>query len=273
MPVQIDSARSVGSSIDDYSVSVFKLLRYGHLGIDMFCLREKSLNTDDPLCTKIPKDCLFFPRDYQVARDWALNGNYEYPIIDWAVTLIDPSKIFVDIGAHVGTYSLAFAKKCAGVQSFECFPRTFNFLCANIALQDFDNKITPHRTALGNRTGEVTYTVRAPLDGGGNSCLDLKNPAYDKFTLPITTLDSFKLSNIGLIKIDVEGFEKDVLEGAVETLARNGKPKILFESWRPERDSEGLPASRLREELFDYVRSIGYTIHTVSGWDEMYLAD
>jgi len=240
----------------------------------MFCLREKSLNTDDPLCTKIPKDCLFFPRDHRVARDWALNGNYEYPIIDWAVTLIDPSKIFVDIGAHIGTYSLAFAKKCAGVQSFECFPRTFNFLCANIALQDFDNKIIPHRTALGNRTGEVTYTAYAPLDGGGNTCLDLNSGSkYDKFTLPITTLDSFKLSNIGLIKIDVEGFEKDVLEGAVETLARNGKPKILFESWRPERDSEGFPASRLREELFDYVRSIGYTIHKVSGWDEMFLAD
>lgn len=239
----------------------------------MFCLREKSLDTDDPLCMKIPKDCLFFPRNYQVARDWALNGNYERLIIDWVVTLIDPSKIFVDVGAHVGTYSLAFAKKCAGVHSFECFPRTFNFLCANIALQDFDNKITPHRTALGNRTGEVTYTVRAPLDGGGNSCLDLKNPAYEKVTLPITTLDSFNLSNIGIIKIDVEGFEKDVLEGAVETLARSGKPKILFESWRPDRDSEGLPASKLREELFAYIRSIGYTIHAVTGWDEMYIAD
>ena len=67
----------------------------------MFCLREKSLNTDDPLCTKIPKDCLFFPRDYQVARDWALNGNYEYPIIDWAVTLIDPSKIFAVSYTHL----------------------------------------------------------------------------------------------------------------------------------------------------------------------------
>ena len=40
------------------------------------------------------------------------------------------------------------------------------------------------------------------------------------------------------MKIDVEGLEKDVLEGAVETLKKNNYPRILFESWRPERENQ-----------------------------------
>lgn len=238
----------------------------------MFYLRERSFETDDPTLVKLRNDGLFFPRDRKVALDWARTASYEHPLIDWATSIIDPTKFFVDIGAHIGTYSLGLAPHCAGVVSFECFPRTFNYLCANIALRELDHKIVPHRTAMGNRTGSVEYTIRSHLDGASNTCLDLGDNC-PKITVPITTLDSFGLTNIGLIKIDVEGFEKDVLEGGLETLRRNKYPKIMFESWRPERESEGIPATRLREELFDYVRSIGYSVIPIRGWDEMFLAE
>ena len=91
--------------------------------------------------------------------------------------------------------------------------------------------------------------------------------------VPITTLDSFQLDNIGLIKLDVEGFEKNVLEGGLETLKRNGYPRIFFESWADYREREGMPANKLRTELFNYVRSIGYDIIPVRGWDEMFIAE
>lgn len=239
----------------------------------MFCFKEYSLETDDPVFFKVKKDCTFFPSDKVVARDWARAGNYEDGIIQWAKTLFDPSKIFLDIGAHVGTYSLGIAPACAGVHSFECCPRTFNFLCANIALRQLDYNITPHRTALGNCKGTTDYYLRAPLDGGGNSCLDLSSSGFEKKILPITTLDSFNLDNIGLIKIDVEGFEKNVLEGAQETLRRSNYPLILFEAWRESRDNEGLPATRLKKELFEYIASIGYRITPVNCWDEMFIAE
>lgn len=239
----------------------------------MFCFKEYSLETDDPVFFKLKKDCTLFPSDKVVARDWARAGNYEDGIIEWAKTLIDPSKIFLDIGAHIGTYSLGMASACAGVHSFECCPRTYNFLSANIALRELDYNITTHRTALGNRTGTTDYYFRSPLDGGGNSCLDLSSLGYAKKTFPITTLDTFNLDNIGLIKIDVEGFEKDVLEGAQETLRRSNYPLILFESWRESRDAEGIPASKLRKELFEYIQSIGYRITPVNHWDEMFIAE
>ena len=101
----------------------------------MFYLREHSLETLDPVFQSLRTDGTLFPNDSAVARDWAARGNYEQSLIDWAASLIDPSKIFLDIGAHVGTYSLTLAKHCAGVHSFECCPKTFNYLCANIAIR------------------------------------------------------------------------------------------------------------------------------------------
>jgi FkbM family methyltransferase len=240
----------------------------------MYYLRENSLTTPDPVFFRLRKDCLVFPDDEIVAKDFALQGNYEQSIIHWATTLIDPKTIFLDIGAHVGTYTLAFAKVCAGVHSFECSPKTFNYLCANLALQDLNYTVTPHRTALGDITGTTRYYLRSPKDGGGNSCMEFNDKVCDSVEVPLTTLDSFKLTNIGLIKMDVEGFESKVLEGARETLKANGYPRILFESWRPSRDSQGLPASALRTELFETLASVGYNqITPISGWDEMFIAE
>lgn len=88
------------------------------------------------------------------------------------------------------------------------------------------------------------------------------------------TLDSFNFNNIGFIKIDVEGFEKEVLEGGVETLKRNGWPKIIFESWGSWKEREGVPAVTLREELFSYLKNdLGYNIIAINGVNDMFLAE
>ena len=240
----------------------------------MYYFREKSLLTEDPVFYRLRPDCMVFPIDDPlVPRDFAMHGSYERSLIEWATTLIDPKSLFLDIGAHVGTYSLAFAKVCAGVHSFECSPKTFNHLCANIALRGLDYKITTHRTALGETTGTTRYYIRSP-DGGGNSCIDFKDKECPSIDVPITTLDSLNLTNIGLIKIDVEGFEASVLRGAKKTIEANGYPRILFESWRETREKEGIPAVRLREELFETFESIGYTkVTPIRGWDEMFIAE
>lgn len=238
----------------------------------MFYLRENSLSTADPVFQTLRKDCMVFPDDNTIARDFAMFGTYERNLISWAATMIEPSKVFLDIGAHVGTYSLYIAKRCAGVHSFECSPKTFNYLCANIALADLDYKITPHRTALGDKVDTISYYLHSP-DGGGNSCLPFTGRDSKSVTVPVTTLDSFQLDNIGLIKIDVEGFEQNVLQGGLETLKRSGYPNILFESWRPGREAEGIPSKTLRENLFEFIRSIGYRIVPVHGWDEMFIAE
>lgn len=86
------------------------------------------------------------------------------------------------------------------------------------------------------------------------------------------TLDSFRLENIGLIKIDVEGFEKEVLLGGLETLVNNNFPDIIFESWGDYKEKEGVPAKQIREELFSLLTKIGYNTIKLSGVQDMFLS-
>jgi FkbM family methyltransferase len=243
----------------------------------MYYLQTRSLNTDTPVYQKLdggPTSFLF--PEARVARDYAASGLYEQSIIDWACSsLMTPGTDVIDIGAHCGIYTTAFART-SHVHAFECSPKSFNYLCANIALQGCDYAVTKHNVALGPTSGTTPYYIRDPKDGGGNgtskfSYDDTKNTPH--IDVPVRTLDSFGLTNIGLIKIDVEGSEQAVLEGAIETLTRNHFPKLLFESWRPEQESLGFPARALRESLFAFLQSLQYRIVPVRGWDDMFVAE
>lgn len=76
----------------------------------MFFLKEASLHRPDALYQGLDPTG-FFCMD-PTALDFAQSGFSERALIDWAVELIDPNTTFVDIGAHVGTYSTSFAPKC-----------------------------------------------------------------------------------------------------------------------------------------------------------------
>ena len=242
----------------------------------MYYLKLESLKTDNPIFEKLEEEnTLFFP-ERNIAFDFASRGVYEKSIFNWACeTLIDPTKDFIDIGAHVGTWTIPFAKKVNMVHSFECSPRTYNFLCSNMALNNLDYKVKTYNTALGNEPGTTSYFIRNK-DGGGNGCMkfdyDPKKQSQE-IVVPVTTLDSFNLTNIGFIKIDVEGFELKVLQGAVNTLKNNNYPKIIFESWAAWREKEEIPAVQLRKELFSFLDEIGYRVVAISGWDEIFLAE
>jgi FkbM family methyltransferase len=235
----------------------------------MFYLKEGSLSTNTPVFQCLDGGLLFPER--QIAYDFALHKNYEHHLINWALTMMDPTKTFVDIGAHVGTWTLKFASACERVHSFEATPRTFNYLCGNIALNGLDEKVFPHHVALGDVEGIMPLYKESDA-GGGNSCLRLLGRTAT-WNVQMRTLDSFNLQNVGMIKIDVEGYEKQVLQGAQDTLRRCGYPKIFFESWIECREENGVPSKSLRGELFAYIESTGYTVVPVRGWSEMFIAE
>jgi len=212
---------------------------------------------------------LFFPE--KKTADWFYSsGIPEINLIEWTRdNLVSPDKVFLDIGAHVGTYSWICGQRALHTYSFECNPRVFCYLAANIALHGMEEKITPYSYALGNETKTIDYYIRSE-DGGGNGvkALNSEDTHHKRIPVEMRTLDSFHFENVGCIKIDVEGFEKEVLMGATETL-RRWKPALLFESWGSWK--ENIPP-RLQMELFDYIRSLGYTINPVQGAQDMYLA-
>jgi FkbM family methyltransferase len=245
----------------------------------MYLIQEKSYGTEHPLYQKIEvpsKGAMFIP-EARVAKDYVCTGFYERGVLDWVVqTLVDPNKVCIDIGAHVGWYTVDMAKKAAHVYSFECSPKSFNYLCANIELNNLSYRVTKYNTALGSTSGTTPYYIRDPKDGGGNGTSKFQyDTAQNVATIdvPVRTLDSFELANVGFIKIDVEGSEKKVLEGAVDTLKRNNYPKILFESWDESKEEIGYPSIQLRKELFEFLRGLGYSIIPIRGNSELFLAE
>jgi FkbM family methyltransferase len=245
----------------------------------MFLLREGSHSTDDPLFVRIRgeskggKEPLLFP-EAGVARWFYESGMAEKNLIEWVRdTFVREDKAMLDIGAHVGTYSWMCGKKAEHVYAFECSPKTFCYLAANIALHGLEYKISPFPFALGDAEGELEYIERS-ADGGGNGVKQLSDldDRCQRVKVRVKTLDSFGFTNIGFIKIDVEGFEKEVLTGAQQTLKDNGFPPILFESWGDWKEATGVPARKIREELFAFLNDLGYKIVTVSGVQDTFLA-
>jgi FkbM family methyltransferase len=234
----------------------------------MYLLKEGSAEHDKlfvslpPVPSSIKENQpLFFPEETN-AIWFCQKGMAEKELIVWVYdNMITSDKAFIDIGAHVGTYTWTCGKKASHTYSFECSPKTFCYLAANVALHSLEYQVSLFNVALGNEEKDVEYIIRSE-DGGGNGVKTLSSTDqyFKRVKTPMRTLDSYHLEQIGFIKIDVEGFEKEVLEGARETLHRNNYPPILFESWGPYKEMEGVPARQLRMELFTLLDNIGYEI-------------
>ena len=82
-----------------------------------------------------------------------------------------------------------------------------------------------HPVALGRQSGTVTLTVTP--GSSGHTFVDL-DPNENGASVPMLTLDSFGFQDVGFIKVDCEGYERQVLEGGVETIERE-RPVIIVE--------------------------------------------
>jgi FkbM family methyltransferase len=232
----------------------------------MFLIQETSYHSENPIFQKLPKGngVMFIIPEARVAKDYFNTGYYEKGCVDWCIqNFIKHDKNIIDIGAHIGWYSINMAKYANHVYSFECSPKSFNYLCANIALNEQDYKITKYNCALGNENGNTPYFIRDPNDGGSNGiskfeCDNINNTPF--INVPVKTLDSYEISNVNFIKIDVEGHEKQVLQGAIKTIEENNYPKILFECWDENREKDNYPAIQLKKELFEFFQSLEYKI-------------
>lgn len=133
----------------------------------------------------------------------------------------------VDVGANIGdltlTAALAVGPK-GKVYSFEAHPRTYGFLRKNIALNNCSN-ITLFNLALGDKESEIFFSDLKWDD------LNHVSGRSQGISVKMARLDDLALleSHIQLLKIDVEGYEKFVLDGASSTLRKVSC--IYFESW------------------------------------------
>ena len=152
-------------------------------------------------------------------------GNFfEIDLLERFRAFIPRDATIIDAGANIGNHSVYFAQLCGAkkIFAFEPLRQTFRILQKNAQLNAPD-KIQCLNTALGATEGRADLQKYA-LDNLGATVLG-KNEAGQ---YPVAPLDSFDFGAVDIIKIDVEGAEASVLEGARQTLSRY-RPVLLIE--------------------------------------------
>jgi FkbM family methyltransferase len=194
-------------------------------------------------------------------------GVYEPETVSWFRGELAAGMTVLDIGAHVGQYSLIAAAQVgpAGrVHSFEPNPVSHARLSANVALNQYRN-IALHRLAVSDRSGEATlYLPRH--DNLGEASLQPCQPGMQEEKVRCVTLDEWaETADLGsparldLIKIDVQGLEGKVLRGAQNTL-RRFKPRIVCEFEERWLRASGTSSVELKRMLSE----MGYRVNRIT---------
>ena len=159
---------------------------------------------------------------------------YDFHVLDYICKKWNNGKIgkalrnsaFIDIGANIGNHTLYLFNECNAASSynFEPIKDTFNILEKNIKLNGLLNKAHLFNLALGQKKGNASLSYYDPNNIG---MAQITNDDYGE--LQVMPLDAINIQDdIKFVKIDVEGFELDVVRGMTETLKKYN-PYIMIE--------------------------------------------
>ena len=186
----------------------------------------------------------YLGKDEYVGKSIHNYGEYNPDETEFIVSLATPGKLCLDIGANFGVMGQALEHAGHEVISFEPQPELFKLVLSK------NVQGIKYNVALGEAPGvgkmpKLRYDERNNFGGMGVGFRSV----LGTIDVEIRTLDSFGFDNVGLMKIDVEGFEEKVLRGGVETILRN-KPIMYIEDDRME----------LSRSLREFIVSLGYSI-------------
>jgi FkbM family methyltransferase len=185
----------------------------------------------------------YWPSDVTIAASFKKGKVFEQELIErYLLRIIKGSKVVIDVGAHIGSHSITYTALNPKIRvlSFEIQPPIFQLLTQNIMLNRLEDKIQAFPFAVGPYKGKArisstiddgeptgfSYDSNKPTNFGGVSLGNTGNE------VDMISLDDLKLDHCDFIKIDVEGFEPFVIEGAVKTITRF-HPIILYENLKP----------------------------------------
>jgi len=176
---------------------------------------------------------------------------------------------FLDVGANIGAMALWAATACCPqgrVLGFEASPRIFQFLRQNAGQNRVQN-FAPLHYAITAKADDVLTFFDAPEAKFGMGSLANRFSGRG-VKVSTTTLDaiaaSHALNQVDVIKVDVEGFELGVFEGAIQLLRRTPAPVIVFEfnDWAEERPDEGVSPGAAQRFLL----AQGYRLQSVASF-------
>ena len=157
---------------------------------------------------------------------------WEKKLIDIYKQFTNEDSIALDIGANLGSHTVGMSLLCGEVYAFEPQKKIFNLLKKTIEYNSLDN-VKLYNNVVSNHNDEVDFKNTGCGKGGEMKYRQLLKGEITKERC--LTIDSLNLPVCDIIKIDVEGGEFNVLEGAIETIYRC-KPVIILETWKTKRN-------------------------------------
>lgn len=153
-------------------------------------------------------------------------GLMEFPEMAFLLHLVRENDLFVDVGANIGSYTiLASAENGARTISIEPIPGTYLSLIDNINLNKISDKVKALNLGIASKKGQLRFTEK--LDSINHVTNDSLIEGIDVEVLPLDTI--LKNENPILIKIDVEGYESEVINGANSVLKNPELRAIIIE--------------------------------------------
>lgn len=154
-------------------------------------------------------------------------GLHEYEEMAFLLHFLREFDLFIDIGANIGSYSvLAAGCSKAFVKSFEPVPQTYQSLITNIKINNLENMVSAYQLGVSDKSGKLIFSKN--LDTVNHVLTE--SESHVSVEVGVVTLDSFIDDQFpSLIKIDVEGYEKYVLQGAKLTLSNSQLKAIILE--------------------------------------------
>ncbi len=165
-------------------------------------------------------------------------GSYEVEETNWVKDLLRPGMTFVDVGANIGYYS-ALAARLVGregrVEAFEPNPSAYGQLLSWIETSGMP-QVHCFQVAMSNAPGSLTLYVPPESEHDNNANVVCGQEGYFSTRISAYTLDSYlnklNVDIVNLLKLDVEGYEPCVLEGA-ETTIRDGRIRAIMAEFHP----------------------------------------
>ncbi|GJL98098.1 MAG: hypothetical protein DHS20C06_19150 [Hyphobacterium sp.] len=190
------------------------------------------------------------PAQWTLARITARELRSGEPELRLVPQLVDPKRAAFDIGANRGIWANVMARYCETVWAFEPNPKMFDLLSRGSR-----SYVLCRTEALSDADGEIEFLIPGKgqhfsSQGGSLSPVKIGDRPHMRVPVERARLDDLNPPAVGFMKIDVEGHEAAVLEGARQTIARD-KPVMIIEI------EERHTGQRI-ENALDHVESFGY---------------
>ena len=186
--------------------------------------------------------------DFDTFREVCINDHYNY-------SRIEPGMTVVDVGAHIGTFTLLASKRVGEEGKVIVIePEIYNFkqLNKNLELNEIRNTI-PVKTALSDFNGNKDFFIDKESTCSSFT-LKPDRQIINKLIIKVKTLDNLlqeiNIDKIDFLKIDTEGAELEILKGAKQTMIKNPQIKMAIAAYH---------YSEEKEEVFQYLKNLKFS--------------